>query len=121
MARHTVCKLSEVKEGEIFPATVDKARIVLSRDADGEVKAYMGRCPHQGACLEFGLVTELVEGDSLNDLKVDKSKCVLRCPWHGFEFSLSTGQAVVENHLGKYLRLRKYEVEIDGDDVVVVT
>lgn len=121
MARHTVCKLADVRQGEIYPAMVGKARIVLSRTPDGEVKAYTGRCPHQGACLEFGLITEMVEGDHLNDITVDKDHCVLRCPWHGFEYSLSTGQAVVQNAIGKYLRLRAYEVEIEGDDVVVVT
>lgn len=121
MARHTVCKLSDVKEGKVFPATVGKARIVISRDTGGDVKAFSGRCPHQGACLEFGQVTEMVEGDTLNDLTVDKTHHVLRCPWHGFEFSLNTGQAVVENFNGKFLKLRRYDVEIEGDDIVVVT
>lgn len=121
MARHAVCKVSDVEEGKVFPATVGKARIVISRDTGGKISAFAGRCPHQGACLEFGQVTDMVEGDRLNDLTVDKSHAVLRCPWHGFEFSLQTGQAVVANNIGKYLRLRAYEVEIDGDDVVVVT
>jgi len=121
MARHTVCKVSDVTQGKVFPANVGKARIVISRDTSGEVRAFAGRCPHQGACLEFGQVTEMVEGETVNDLTVDKAHHVLRCPWHGFEFSLHTGQAVVQNNIGKYLRLRRYEVEIDGDDVIVVT
>ena len=120
MARHTVCKLSDVMKGKIVPATVGRAVIVISRDATGEVRAFAGRCPHQGARLEFGQVTEMVEGETVNDLSVDKTHHVLRCPWHGFEFSLNTGQAVVQNAIGKYLRLRRYEVEIDGDDVIVV-
>lgn len=121
MARYTVCKVADLEEGKIVPATAGKARIVLSRLANGEIRAYTGRCPHQGAPLEYGCVTSLVAGDHLNEITVDASCNVLRCPWHGFEFSLATGQAVVQNTLGKYLRLRRYEVEIDGDDVVVVT
>lgn len=121
MARHTVCKLTDLKDGEIVPATVENRRIIVSRLPTGEVKAFTGRCPHQGACLEYGLVTDLVEGETVNEISVDKTCSVLRCPWHGFEFSLMTGQAVVANSLGKYLRLRSFDVEIDGEDVVVVT
>lgn len=121
MARHTVCKVSDVRQGEVWPAMVGKARILLSRSPNGDIRAYAGRCPHQGAPLEYGCVVDLVEGDHLNEISVDKSCNVLRCPWHGFEFSLATGQAVVQNAIGKYLRLRTYEVEIKGDDVVIVT
>lgn len=121
MARHSVCKLSDIEEGKVFPATAGKARIVLSRNAEGAVSAFTARCPHQGACLEFGHITDMVEGDVLNDITVNKSHAVLRCPWHGFEFSLQTGQAVVANGNGKHLRLRRFEVEIEGEEVIVVT
>ncbi|GAB4237496.1 MAG: Rieske (2Fe-2S) protein [Methyloligellaceae bacterium] len=120
MARHHICKVSDIKEGEIYPASAGAVRIVLSRLPDGALKAYTSRCPHQGACLDYGLVTGMVEGGSVNELTVDNARNVLRCPWHGFEFSLETGRAIVQNAIGKYLRLRSYEVEIEGDDVFVV-
>ena len=121
MARHTVCRLEDLPVGKIVPANVGRARIVLSRTESGEVKAFAGRCPHQGAHLEYGCITDLTEGERPNEVRVDKTCSVLRCPWHGFEFSLATGQAVVADDRGRFLKLRNYEVQIDGDDVVVVT
>ena len=121
MARHTVCRLEDLPVGKIVPANAGRARIVLSREETGEVRAFAGRCPHQGAHLEFGCITDLTEGERPNEISVDKSCSVLRCPWHGFEFSLATGQAVVADERGRFLKLRSYEVQIDGDDVIVVT
>lgn len=121
MARHTVCRLKDLRVGEMMPANAGRARIVLSRLENGDVRAYAGRCPHQGAHLEYGCITDLTEAERPNEITVDKSCSVLRCPWHGFEFSLATGQAVVADERGRFLKLRTYEVQIDGDDVVVVT
>lgn len=121
MARHTVCKASDLKTGEMIPATVGRVRVLVSRLPNGEVRAFTGRCPHQGAKLEFGCITHLNGGARVNEITVDKACSILRCPWHGFEFSLESGQALVENDNGKFLRLRKFDVETDGEDIVVVT
>ena len=121
MARHTVCRVQDLPVGEIVPVNAGRARLVLSRLKTGEVKAYAGRCPHQGAYLEFGCISGLTEAERPNEVSVDPSCSVLRCPWHGFEFSLENGQAVVADDHGRFLKLRPFDVQIEGDDVIVVT
>lgn len=114
--RHVVCKLSELEAGALMPVEVGRARAVLWRSADGVVKAFPRRCPHQGADLSFGCVSGLTEAERANELTVDPDSPVLRCPWHGFGYSLDDGREVA----GETLRLRLLDVEIDGGDVVVL-
>ncbi len=39
------------------------------------------------------------------------------CPWHGWEYDIATGEMVADRNF----RLRKYEVDIRGDEVYVLT
>ena len=57
------------------------------------------------------------EGD--NGLNVDPDRPVLRCPWHGFEYDLATGEPVVPAPAHRRMRLRTYPVELIGDEVVI--
>jgi nitrite reductase/ring-hydroxylating ferredoxin subunit len=45
----------------------------------------------------------------------------LRCPWRGFEFSLLDGRPTVPAAPQRPMMLRFYDVEVDGDDIVVTT
>jgi nitrite reductase/ring-hydroxylating ferredoxin subunit len=38
------------------------------------------------------------------------------CPWHGYEYELTTGECVGD----RKLKLRKYEVVRRGEDIFVV-
>jgi nitrite reductase/ring-hydroxylating ferredoxin subunit len=40
---------------------------------------------------------------------------LLRCPWHKWDFEIATGRCLVHPRL----RVRRYRVTIDGDEVVV--
>ena len=48
----------------------------------------MNRCPHEGAALCRGRLVGLMAADRPGEL--------LRCPWHGWEFDLRTGQSWCE-------------------------
>lgn len=121
MARHTVCRASEVVPDRLTPATVGRSPIVLVRLPSGKIRALGGRCPHQGAALQFGAVSGMTESDTPNNLTVCRPGEILRCPWHGFEFSLLDGKPLTLAAPNNPMRLRFYEVEVDGEDVVVVT
>jgi nitrite reductase/ring-hydroxylating ferredoxin subunit len=62
-------------------------------------------------------VTGHAYSDQPNVLFMDKPGQILRCPWHGFEFDLSSGESVADQ--GK-LRLRRFNVEIESGDVFIV-
>jgi nitrite reductase/ring-hydroxylating ferredoxin subunit len=40
---------------------------------------------------------------------------IVRCPWHKWEFEIATGRCLVDERL----RLRRYAVRVDGDEIVV--
>lgn len=120
MARHKVCRLDELAVGQLTPAKLGRAKILLTRLPTGEVRAFPSRCPHQGADLEYGSITGFSEGDRPNEISIIKPDEIVRCPWHGFEYCLSTGHSTVVGNAHCKLRLRLLDVELDGEEVVVV-
>lgn len=121
MGRHRVCRLDDLAVGRLTPAALGRGKILLSRLPTGEVRAFASRCPHQGADLEHGCIAGYSDGERPNEIAVVRPGEIIRCPWHGFEFCLLSGQPTVADAGHRRLRLRMYDVEIDGDDVVVVT
>jgi nitrite reductase/ring-hydroxylating ferredoxin subunit len=45
----------------------------------------------------------------------DADNRVLLCPWHGYKFRLSDGRSVTDPDR---MRVRSYEVHVEGDEVV---
>ena len=43
---------------------------------------------------------------------------ILRCPWHGWEFDITTGRSVFNPHK---TRVKTYEVTVEADDEAVET
>ena len=121
MARHTVCKVEDVEVGRLKPVTIGRSPVLVSRLPTGEIRALGGRCPHQGADLAFASLSGRTDGDEPNVLSYGCPGEVIRCPWHGFEFSLRSGDSLCPGSPTLPLQLRMYEVEIHGGDVVVVT
>lgn len=74
-------------------------RIFALFNISGNYYAIDGICPHQGGPLAEGEV----------------SGTVVTCPWHGWQFDVCTGQAL----LGTRIRQPVYEVKIEGNDVLV--
>jgi nitrite reductase/ring-hydroxylating ferredoxin subunit len=75
MKRVEVASAADVREGEILVKDVDGVSILLTR-VEGTVYAVANKCPHLGWSMARGSV----EGK------------VLRCPWHGSEFDVCSGE-----------------------------
>ena len=118
MAWHVVGRLGDLPESALVPALAGRARVVLIRRGDA-VLAISARCPHQGADLSEGLLTGFVDAPSPGCLTLDRTRMVLRCPWHGFEYDVATGEPLAASPEHRRLRLRHHAVEIDGEDVRV--
>jgi nitrite reductase/ring-hydroxylating ferredoxin subunit len=117
MNRHRVCRDDEVAGNALKPVAMGRGTILLTRLPSGEIKAIASRCPHQGADLAYGCITGHAYSDRPNELHMDRPGQILRCPWHGFEFDLASGESVADQ--GK-LRLRRFNVEIENGDVFIV-
>lgn len=89
-------------------------RIGLYRVGD-ELHALADRCPHRGAPLcSSGRIATAIE---LRDGRValGPAGTLVRCPWHKWDFDIATGRCAVDARL----RVRRYAVRVDGDEIVV--
>jgi nitrite reductase (NADH) small subunit len=82
--------------------------------------AYHNVCPHQGgpACegIMMPQVEEIIESDGTSSgQRFDHDDMHIVCPWHGYEFHLTSGVHVRDSRY----RLRKYAVRIEDGKVYV--
>jgi nitrite reductase (NADH) small subunit len=100
-------------EGDVRVLEIGGHRIGLFRVGDG-LHALADRCPHRGAPICAGrVVTPIQVRDGR--LELGDRASVLRCPWHKWEFEIASGRCLVDDRL----RVRRYAVQVEGDDVVV--
>ena len=88
---------------------------------NGSFTAYENVCPHMGGPVCQGKVIARVEERVAEDktslgFSFSKEQTNIVCPWHGYEFDISTGQ-----HQGNpRLRLRPVRISVVEDELVVV-
>ena len=100
-------------EGAVRMLEVDGHRVGLYRVA-GDLHALANRCPHRGAPLCAGMIATPLEADGAT-VMLGPRHSVVRCPWHKWEFDIATGRCLVDTRL----RVRRYAVHLDGENVVV--
>lgn len=65
---------------------------------EGEYFAVRNSCPHKGAPLCKGVIDGYVKGSNPGEFEFERMGEILRCPWHGWEFDLKTGESVFNPH-----------------------
>lgn len=58
----------------------------------------------------------MVLPSAVYEYQFDEQQKVLRCPWHGWEFDVMTGESVIDSAV----RLRSYPVEVQNGSVYVL-
>jgi nitrite reductase (NADH) small subunit len=111
-----VGKVTELEEGKPLRLETEGVSVYTFK---GKYYAYRNVCPHQGGPATEGAILprtqcEILEGGSYKKSLSDDNKSIV-CPWHGWEFSLTTGETRGFNRT----RLRSYEVRIEGDTIKV--
>jgi nitrite reductase/ring-hydroxylating ferredoxin subunit len=109
VTRHALFAESELAPGEFTRVEVDGIGIVVLRTQAGELCALRDICSHQGARLSNGTLEAAVVGH----YRLLADRAVMRCPWHGYEFDVSTGLCVAD----PTERVRAYPVSVE-DGVV---
>lgn len=78
----------------------------------GRFYAIRNRCPHQGGPLCRGAVGPLVyprfRDGAAPVLEAERDGEIVKCPWHGWEFDLVTGEAV----FGEGVRVASYRAYV---------
>lgn len=93
-----VAQLSDIPEDTGFKVEAEGREVALFK-VNGEVKAIYNICPHSGAPLCEGGVRENV----------------VTCPWHGWDFDLTSGECVFNDSIKQPV----FEVKVEGEDVFV--
>ncbi len=115
MARYVVGTVEDIPPGERKIVEIG-GRTVGVFNVDGEYFAVLNRCPHQGGSLCSGRQTGLVTSSRPGEYTVTRSNEIIRCPWHGWEFDLRTGQSWFDP---RAVRVRRYDVSVEPGAVVV--
>lgn len=116
MARTVVCRLDELASGERRVVRVDGREIGVL-NVDGRLYAVRNRCPHQGAELCRGTVGGTMLPSDPKEYRHGLEGRVLRCPWHGWEFDLESGEKLFDP--SGHVRMKTYPVEVEVGNVVV--
>ncbi|WP_102348827.1 Rieske (2Fe-2S) protein [Bacillus sp. Marseille-P3661] len=115
MNKYEVAKVSEIKENG--PKIVEvKGMEVGVYYVQGQFYAYRNFCPHAAAPACEGVVCGTRLTSDVYEYEYGRDYEILRCPWHGWEFDLKTGEHLVDTGV----KLRSYPVEQDGDNLYLL-
>ena len=92
MAKEVVARVDEILPGSNRTFRV-RGREIVVFNVKGEFHAFLNKCPHEGARLCEGILVSLVESNKPGEYSMSRKGEFLRCPWHGWEFDLRTGQS----------------------------
>ena len=115
MARHVVCPAAEIAPGGRRIATVNGREIGIF-NLGGEFFALLNRCPHQGAPLCLGTQTGLVTSSEPGQFDYSRRGEMLKCPWHGWEYDIRTGQSWCDP---KDTKVKAYPVSVEPGETLV--
>jgi nitrite reductase/ring-hydroxylating ferredoxin subunit len=94
-----VCHISKVKKDKPFVFNLNsQEQVTIFKTQEGYF-AVENSCPHAGAFLNEGMVTDNI----------------LTCIWHGWRFDLETGQSLNEY----WARLKTYPLKIDKGNIYI--
>jgi len=98
MPQHRACSVDDVPPGTGKELVVG-GKIVALYHVDDQFYALDGICPHAGGPLGKGMLR----------------KTIVTCPWHGWQFDVTTGRHCLTAHI----QAKKYSTTIEGNDVFI--
>lgn len=111
--RHRVGRLAEFPDGDVRIVDVAGRSVgIYRRGAD--LFGVLNVCPHRGAPICRGVVGGTMLPSEPGELHYGLEGWVLRCPWHGWEFDIRSGESVCRVDRR---RVRTVPVQVVGRDV----
>ena len=114
MGKHIVAGVEELPPGGRKVVEV-AGRSIGVFNVGGEFYALRNSCPHQGGPLCTGSIAGFVTSTGPGEYQLTRQGEILRCPWHGWEFDIRTGQSWFDP---RKVRVRRYEVHVASEDAV---
>jgi nitrite reductase/ring-hydroxylating ferredoxin subunit len=115
MKKYVVCKTTDLPAGERKIVELDGKSVGVF-NVEGEFYALLNFCPHAGGALCRGPVTGTALPTGEFKYVYGRAGRVLRCAWHGWEFDIPTGEALVDPKI----KAKRYQVTVENGDEVVV-
>lgn len=113
MRRRFVCAVDELPPGTMKLVDAGKFGVGVY-NIDGLLYAIANYCAHEGAPLCSGFVggTNEFAPDIPGQLRHVREGRIVRCPWHQWEYDITTGQTVADPRK----RIRMYQIDVaDGE------
>lgn len=109
---YPVCKSAELPPGakKILQAGNKSVGVF---NVHGKYYALRNSCPHQFAPLCLGRVTGTTAPSKVGEYIWEKDGEIVRCPWHGWEFDITTGRSIFNPHK---VRVKTYDVTVELPD-----
>jgi nitrite reductase (NADH) small subunit len=136
---HRVARVADVPPGSRVIVDID-GRSVGVFNVAGTFYALRNLCPHQQAPLCEGPLTGTTLPSAPGRYEYGREGQILRCPWHGWEFDVTTGRSVFDpvrcrvraypvtvetlpgvapTTTGHYLQVERFDVSVDGPYLIV--
>src|SRR5262245_58788531 len=109
MSREILARAAEVPIGTCKIVTA-RGREIGVFNINGEFYALSNRCPHKGAELCRGMIVGLPQSDAPGEYRISRPGEFIRCPWHGWEFEIRTGQSWCDPNS---VRARNFKVSVE--------
>jgi nitrite reductase/ring-hydroxylating ferredoxin subunit len=110
VSREIVARAHEIAPGTGKIVTV-RGREIGIFNVEGQYYALANRCPHAGGPLCQGIIGPLVRSDGPGSYRLTREREFLRCPWHGWEFDIRTGQSWCDPNS---VRARAFTVTVES-------
>jgi nitrite reductase/ring-hydroxylating ferredoxin subunit len=115
MPRYVVASVSDIPPGTRKLVQVN-GRPVAIFNLEGAFFGLNNKCPHEGGSLCHGVVTGLIDSTGPGEYHQSRRGEMIRCPWHGWEFDIQTGQSWCDP---ERMKVRRYGVDVaHGSDLV---
>ncbi len=95
---HEAATIDQLPHGSLLEVVAGGAMVALA-NVEGQIYAIDGVCAHQGGPLGKGKLTG----------------CTLTCPWHGWQYDVTTGR----QQLSSTIRQASFAVRVEGDRILV--
>ncbi len=117
--RHTVASADAVPPGERLLVEVEGLEVAIF-NVDGDYRAYLNWCAHQGGPACEGALTG--RADATYDRQaletrvewIDEGETLI-CPWHDWEYDVRTGRCISKPDV----RLPSYPVTVEEGELVI--
>jgi nitrite reductase/ring-hydroxylating ferredoxin subunit len=107
--KYVVAAIDEIPAGERKIVEVG-GRSVGVFNVGGEFFAVLNRCPHQGGPLCKGNTHGFLRSAGVGEYQYSRAGEIVRCPWHGWEYDLRTGQSWFDP---ARVLVRRYDVSVE--------